>query len=320
MTEQAVRSLAEGAETAFDEASKAVDAHKDTISELESEYNDLKETIDRALGIDEEIKDADNAVERSDIKLIRARKYLADIQAEITELESSSGDPDALEKLADLRLDERDAILDVSDAFDSYNDAVDKSATIQADKVAIEAELNGQSIESAQDRLDTIGAQLKTEQGKLEVALAEQEEAQIAHENLMNQIDTDALATKSENWKAYVDYVASNPAIAKTYHVEYDDMGNAIGGLPSIPTVSASDVPTYAAFSADDLVSYTIPTDTIANTTIEPASYSALPTGSSVTTINPTVNVYAQTGANPSEIAMTASREVGRLYAGGSGI
>ncbi len=326
MTEQAVRSLAEGAETAFDEASKAVDAHKDTISELQGEYNDLKETIDRALGIDEEIKDADNAVERADIKLIRARKYLAEIQAEIKELESAAsyGDPDAQEKLADRRLDERDAILDVSDALDSYNDAVDKSATIQADKVAIEAELNGDSIESAQDRLDTIGAQLKTEQGKLDVALAEQEEAQIAHENLMNQIDTEALATKSENWKTYVDYVASNPAIAKTYHVEYDDMGNAIGGLPSIPTVSASDVPTYAAFSADDLVSYTTPIDTTANTTIGPQTMpegTMLTAGSTVTNNNsPTVNIYAQTGADKNEIAITAYREVGRLYTGGFGI
>ena len=48
----------------------------------------------------------------------------------------------------------------------------------------------------------------------------------------MNQIDVDALATNPRNWAAYVQYVADHPAIAATYHVEYDENGNAIGGLP----------------------------------------------------------------------------------------
>ena len=39
-----------------------------------------------------------------------------------------------------------------------------------------------------------------------------------------------------------------------------------------------------------------------------------------VVTNSPTVIVNAQTNASPGEIAMTASREVGRLYAGGMGI
>ena len=43
--------------------------------------------------------------------------------------------------------------------------------------------------------------------------------------------------------------------------------------------------------------------------------------GSTVTNNNsPTVNIYAQTGANPNEIAISATREVGRLYTGGFGI
>ena len=47
---------------------------------------------------------------------------------------------------------------------------------------------------------------------------------------------------------------------------------------------------------------------------------SFLTPGSVVTNNNsPIVNVYAQTGANPGEIAITASREVNRLYAGGFG-
>ena len=45
-----------------------------------------------------------------------------------------------------------------------------------------------------------------------------------------------------------------------------------------------------------------------------------LTAGSTVTNYNsPTVNVYAQTGANPNEIAITATREVNRLYNGGFG-
>mgnify|MGYP000935690994 CR=1 FL=1 len=49
-----------------------------------------------------------------------------------------------------------------------------------------------------------------------------------------------------------------------------------------------------------------------------PAGYTLSP-GTTVVSNNPTVNVYAQTNADPNEIAITASREVGRLYSGGLG-
>ena len=177
------------------------------------------------------------------------------------------------------------------------------------------------SIDSAQTRLETLAAQLKTEQTDLENALKAQETAQIVHENLMSQIDVDALTLRSANWATYVKSVNDNPAYARTYHVDYDSNGNAIGGLPTLPTYVDIPTPSYAVFSADDLSSYTPPTDTIANTTIEPASYSALTPRSTVTNNNsPTVNIYAQTNATKEEIAITASREVGRLSAGGFGI
>jgi hypothetical protein len=315
MLEQETRNLASGAKIAYDEASKSVNDHKKNVSNLQKEYNDLKDTIDRALGIDKEIEVADRGIERADIRVARAKQDLADIRKEIEEAKSASP-----EDLADLDLRERTAVLDLADAEDRYAEALAEASEKREDKVDIEEKLNGQSVDSAQTRLDDIAAQLKTEQTDLENALKAQETAQIVHENLMSQIDVDALTLRSANWATYVKSVNDNPAYARTYHVDYDSNGNAIGGLPTLPTYVDIPTPSYAVFSADDLSSYTPPTDTIANTTIEPASYSALPTGSSMTTINPTVNVYAQTNASPGEIAMTASREVGRLSSGGFGI
>ena len=185
----------------------------------------------------------------------------------------------------------------------------------------------------------------------------------------MNQINVDALATKSANWAAYVQYVADHPAIAATYHVEYDDNGNAIGGLPKIPPVVDIPLPSYASPPTYD----TLPSEGLSNETqgsmddvpsenapqivigglpktppvvdmplpsyTSPPTYNTLPsdglsnmtrgstvdanagnTPQTVITNSPTVVVNAQTNANPGDIAMTASREVGRLYAGGSGI
>lgn len=87
---------------------------------------------------------------------------------------------------------------------------------------------------------------LEEEQEKLDVALENREQAQIAHENLMSQIENEALDVKSANWAEYVKFVNDNPAIARTYHVEYDENGNPIGGLPQIPTVSIQ-APSYAS-------------------------------------------------------------------------
>jgi len=313
MTEQATRSLAAGAKVAYDEASKSVTNHKKEVSSLQSEYDDLKDTIDRALGIDKEIEVADRGVERADISLIRAKQDLENIRKELEEARKSG----STEDIAGLLLRERSAILDVADAEDRYAKALEEASTKQADKVELEEKLNGDSIESAQTRLETLAAQLKTEQTDLENALAAQEEAQISHENLMNQIDVDALTTKSANWAAYVQYVADHPAIAATYHVEYDADGNAIGGLPKIPPVVDIPLPSYAS-----LPTYTsLPSDGLSNMTRGSAvDVNGGNTPQTVITNSPTVVVNAQTNANPGEIAMTASREVGRLYAGGMGI
>ena len=78
-----------------------------------------------------------------------------------------------------------DGPLDVADAEDRYQDALDESAAKHAEKVEVEKTLNGESIESAQTRLDEIKKQLDEETEKLEIALAKREEAQIAHENFM---------------------------------------------------------------------------------------------------------------------------------------
>lgn len=313
MTEQATRALASGAKVAYDEASKAVTNHKKEVSSLQSEYDNLKDTIDRALGIDKEIEVADRSVERADISLIRAKQDLENIRKEIEEARSSG----STEDISGLLLRERSAILDVADAEDRYDAALAEASKMQADKAALEEKLNGASIESAQTRLETLAAQLETEQTNLENALAAKEKAQISHENLMDQINVDALNKKSADWATYVQYVADNPAIAATYHVEYDKNGNAIGGLPKIAPVVDIPLPSYASLPEYN----TLPADGLSNmtrgSTVDANSGN---TPQTVVTNSPTVIVNAQTNASPGEIAMTASREVGRLYAGGSGI
>ena len=247
-TELQARRLADGAKTAYEQASKAVTGHQRKVTELQKEYDALKETIDRALGIEDKIKDADREVERAEIRKIRAERDLASLREEIKEMEALArqGDADAKERLVDLYLREREAVLDVADAQDRYQDALQKASDAQNERVEIEKALNGESISSAQARLDEISRMLEDEQKKLDVALKKREEAQIAHENLMSQIENEALNVKSANWAEYVKFVNDNPAIARTYHVEYDANGNPIGGLPQIPKIQIQ-VPSYAS-------------------------------------------------------------------------
>ncbi len=253
-TELQTRRLADGAKTAYEQASKAVTAHQKTVSDLQKQYNELKETIDKALGIDEEIEDAEREVERADIRRIRAKQNLADLEEEIKakEAELRVGDFASIKErkaaereLADLKLRHREAVLDVADAEDRYQDALDAASAKQTERVEVEKALNGESVESAQARLDEISRMLEEEQEKLDVALENREQAQIAHENLMNQIENEALDVKSANWVEYVKFVNDNPAIARTYHVEYDENGNPIGGLPSPPPINIQ-IPTYS--------------------------------------------------------------------------
>jgi TP901 family phage tail tape measure protein len=242
------RRLADGAKTAYEQASKAVTGHQRKVTELQKEYDALKETIDRALGIEDKIKDADREVERAEIRKIRAERDLASLREEIKQkrAEAAGGDADAKRELEDLLLREREAVLDVADAQDRYQDALQKASDAQNERVEIEKALNGESVSSAQARLDEISRMLEDEQEKLDVALKKREEAQIAHENLMSQIENEALDVKSANWAEYVKFVNDNPAIARTYHVEYDENGNPIGGLPQIPKLDIQ-VPSYAS-------------------------------------------------------------------------
>jgi len=255
------RRLADGAKTAYEQASKAVTGHQRTVTNLQKEYNKLKETIDKALGIEDKIKDADRDIERADIRKIRAERDLAALKDEIKETEALArqGDAAAKDKLVDLYLREREAVLDVADAQDRYQDALQEASDAQAERVEIETALNGESVSSAQARLDEISQMLEDEQEKLDVALEKREEAQIAHENLMSEIENEALDIKSANWAEYVKYVNDNPAIARTYHVEYDENGNPIGGLPQIPKLDIQ-TPSYAspAFGAASAASASV--------------------------------------------------------------
>ncbi|NLB00633.1 MAG: phage tail tape measure protein [Methanomicrobiales archaeon] len=271
--ELATRRLADGAKTAYDQASKAVTAHQKTVTALQKEYNKLKETIDKALGIDKKVEESDRDVERAEIRKIRAERDLEKLRADIKEREAEAraGDADAATALEDLRLREREAVIDVADAVDRYAEAQADAAKAQEERVAIEKELNGESIESARTRLDEIGDMLEVEQEKLEVALEKREEAQVAHENLMNQIENDALDTRSENWAEYVKFVNDNPAIARTYHVEYDGQGNPVGGIPTPPKLNIP-VPTYSspAFATASQSSASVAGATSASSAVAP--------------------------------------------------
>lgn len=245
-TELQTRRLADGAKTAYEQASKAVSGHQKTVSNLQKEYNALKETIDKALGIEDKIEDADREVERADIRRIRAERDLADLREEIKEkrAEAAGGDADAKRELEDLLLREREAVLDVAEAQDRYQDALKAASDAQQERVEVEEALNGESVSSAQERLDEIGRMLEEEQEKLDVALEKREEAQVAHENFMASLNDDALEGKSESYAEYVRFMHDNPAYARTYHVEYDKDGNLIGEMPQIPPLNLQ-VPTY---------------------------------------------------------------------------
>lgn len=258
--EKATRALADGAETAYKKASKAVSTHQKAVSDLQKEYDDLKEAIDTALGIDEEIEDSGRDVERAEIRKIRAKQDLADLDREIADKEQEMaatdyGSPEkrksAERELEDLKLRRREAVLDVADAEDAYTDALEEQAETQRKKTELEEQLNGESIASAQARLDEIGTAIDEETEKLEGALKARETAQTIHEEAMNQLNNDALETKSKNWKTYVEYVASNPAMAATVHVEYDSDGNMIGAVPTI-TVPDIQTPTYAGLASQE--------------------------------------------------------------------
>lgn len=247
-TELQARRLADGAKTAYEQASKAVTGHQRKVTELQKEYDALKETIDRALGIEDKIKDADREVERADIRRIRAERDLADIREEIKKkrAEAAGGDADAKRELEDLLLREREAVLDVAEAQDRYQEALKAASDAQQERVEIEEALNGESVSSAQKRLDEIGRMLEEEQEKLDVALAKREEAQIAHENFMASLTRDSATYQSETWAEYVKFMDAHPAYGRTYHVEYDENGNPIGGLPQ-PPVRDIQIPSYGS-------------------------------------------------------------------------
>lgn len=252
-TELQTRRLADGAKTAYEQASKAVTGHQREVTKLQKEYNALKETIDKALGIEKKIEDADRDIERADIRRIRAERDLADLQEEIKKkrAEAAGGDADAKRELEDLLLREREAVLDVAEAQDRYQDALKAASDAQQERVEVEQALNGESVESAQGRLEEIKKQIDEETEKLETALAKREEAQIAHENFMALLTRDSVTYQSETWAEYVKFMDANPAYGRIYYVEHDENGNPIGGLPQ-PPVRDIQIPSYGspAFAA----------------------------------------------------------------------
>lgn len=273
--ERYLRSLAAGAEEAYSRASDAVKEHQAKVSELQGEYDALKQTIDDALSIDQDVTESDRDVERADIRVREARADLDDLNEQIaekeremqtTEYESIDDREEDEKELAALKLRQRSATLDLADAEDAYTESLQAQQETQEKKTEIEKELNGESIESAQTRLDELSQKIQDETEEYQNALTAREKAQEAHETLTNEINNASLDTQSENWKAYVEWVAANPAIAMTYHVSYDENGNVIGDLPDVQEPAIT-VPKYADFSTDEGSGASALAETVANGT-----------------------------------------------------
>lgn len=320
--EQELRALADGAKTAYDQTTREVNRHRDAVSDLQKQYDSLKETIDTALGIDEEIDDSGRDIERADIRLIQAKNDLQEIQAEIKELEKNKNTGDAEERdksskeLERLRLRERSAVLDLADAEDRLSDAQKDQQKLIEEKAAVEEKLNGESIDSAQNRLDELSILLEDETAALEKAQEDQKTAKIVYETAMNEIELQSLETKSENWKKYVEFVNNNPAIARTYNVVYDENGKASVDI-SVPTINI-EAPKYNSPDFVGVSKNATPTPMQQQGAIPERPSSA--NASKKTEINITNEIYANDTDTSMDLANKISKLTIRNALGGAGM
>ncbi|WP_062397837.1 hypothetical protein [Methanogenium cariaci] len=215
----ALDKYADVAEDALRQADDAYEEHRKSVSALQKEYDALEDTINRALGIDEDIDDQNRSVERADIRLEQARRDLADIEAEKAAVERALVTADYDEraelqdKLTDLNLDYRSALLNVADAEDAYADAQQQSSDLLAEKTALEDELNGESIASAQNRLTELQKEIDDETAALEDAYTAREAAQENYDAAVLALDQVTNSTLADNWSTLVQFYRDNPAV-----------------------------------------------------------------------------------------------------------
>jgi hypothetical protein len=241
-----LKGVASAAQTELRRADQAYRDHQKSVSDLQKEYDALSKTIDKALGIDREMQDADRDIERADIRRIRAHQDLADLDDEIAakEREIQAGNyqsinerEDAEQELADLKLRHREAVLDLADAETSYTDALEESARVKEEKTQLEKDLNGESVESAQGRLGELKKLLDEETEKMTLAQAEWEEAERVHQAALTEIEKAGTSEQMNDWATAKKFIEENPIFAKTYHISYDETG-APSYTPQVPTVT----------------------------------------------------------------------------------
>jgi hypothetical protein len=241
-----LKGVASAAQTELRRADQAYRDHQKSVSDLQKEYDALSKTIDKALGIDREMQDADRDVERADIRRIRAHQDLADLDDEIAakERELQAGNyqsinerEDAEQELADLKLRHRGAVLDLADAETSYTDALEESARVKEEKTQLEKDLNGESVESAQGRLGELKKLLDEETEKMTLAQAEREEAERVHQAALTEIEKAGTSEQMTDWATAKKFIEENPIFAKTYNITYDETG-APSYTPQVPTVT----------------------------------------------------------------------------------
>ncbi|KAF1075961.1 phage tail tape measure protein [Methanogenium sp. MK-MG] len=236
----AVGDYADLTEDALRQADDAYEVHRQSVSALQKEYDALEDTINRALGIDEEIDDQGRSVERADIRLEQARRNLADIEAEKAAAErallTSDGDDRAelQERLTDLNLDYRSALLNVADAEDAYSDAQQQASDLLVEKAGLEDELNGESISSAQNRLTELQAAIDDETAALEDAYTAREAAQENYDAAVLALDQVTNTTLTDNWAKVVQFYQDTPAIRKVITEVYDETGNKVSVTPEL--------------------------------------------------------------------------------------
>jgi len=241
-----LKGVASAAQTELRRADQAYRDHQKTVSNLQKEYDTLSKTIDKALGIDREMQDTERDIERAEIRQIRAKQNLADLDEEIKakELELRTGNYQSIEErkaaeqeLADLKLRHREAVLDVADAETSYTDALEESARVKEEKTQLEKDLNGESIESAQGRLGELKRLIDEETETMALAQAEREEAERIHQAALTEIEKAGTSEQMNDWATAKKFIEENPIFAKTYHISYDESGSP-SYTPQVPTVT----------------------------------------------------------------------------------
>lgn len=217
-----LQDFAQAAEVRMRDVTATYETHRAKVEELRGQYDELKTSIDRALGIEEDIDDQTRAVERTEIRKIRAERDLKDLEDEIAEKERemTTGEFDSIderekaeEELADLKLRHREATLNLADAEDALQDAQERSKDLATEKAALEKKLGDDGVVGAQKRLEEIGKTLEDETTKMDAAYKEREDLRLKHDAAMLEFDKTTLQTTVENWQKLATYYKDNPIV-----------------------------------------------------------------------------------------------------------